>query len=558
MKLNIKRIMQISSFLLWMTLILMGTIIVEAKELEVDSKISKVCVYTSLALVDRKTHLELEKGNYQIVFPDIVPEIDEASLRTSVEGTAAIKLFGAQMKKEYLEEVPSERIKNLNQEIQILEDQVVNLENIKSILEEKREFLNSITSFSQSQIPQDLITHMPQVDDLKSILDFLDIELRNNYQQYVDAEIQIRDLKKKLEVLKNELSQISGIQRKLKRSIVVDMEVLEKGSLDLVVSYLVKGASWNPLYDARANFEKSEIELVYYGVIKQISGEDWIEVDGTLSTAKPIIGGNMPEITPWFIRPYQPLRVEDKVYGAPAPAFQETLKKEMEVSMELTEPEIEYASPEEKGVAVVYNLPYKITVKSDKSENKFPLYSQTLSAEFEYSTYPRISPFAYLGSKVTNQKDLQLLAGRINIFLEGDFVGSSRIDNIAPGEEFTLYLGIDENVKVKREILEKKVDETLIGNIASRTKKTTFRYKLSVENYKSRKIKVNLFEAMPVSEDDRIKIKIEEPSIKPNVQDWEDKKGIWLWQLEVESQQKMEIFYTFTIEHPRDMQIEGF
>jgi len=440
MKLNIKRIIQISSFLSWMTLILMGTIVVEAKELEVDSKISRVCVYTSSAFVDRRTHLELEKGNYQIIFPDIVPEIDEASLKTSAEGTAAIKLFGAQVKKEYLEEVPSERIKILNQEIQILEDQIVNLENIKSILEEKREFLNSITSFSQSQIPQDLITHMPQVDDLKSILDFLDDELRNNYQQYVDAEIQIRDLKKKLEVLKNELSQISGIQRKLKRSIVVDIEVLEKGSLDLVVSYLVKGASWNPLYDARANFEKSEIELVYYGVIKQISGEDWIEVDGTLSTAKPIIGGDMPEITPWFIRPYQPLRAEDKVYGAPAPTFQETLKKEMEVSMELTEPEIEYASPEEKGVAVVYNLPYKITVKSDKSENKFPLFSQTLSAEFEYSTYPRISPFAYLGSKVTNQKDLQLLAGKINIFLEGDFVGSSHIGNIAPGEEFTLYL----------------------------------------------------------------------------------------------------------------------
>jgi len=547
----------ILNYLILMVLIFSGVVVSYAVEVEVDSEISKVCVYPNFALIDRKTHLELEEGNYQINFPDIVSEIDEASLKISAEGTAETQLFGAQVKKEYLEEVPSERIKKLTEEIQAGEDKVINLENFKSILEEKREFLNSITLFSNSQIPQDLVTRMPQVSDLKNVLDFLDSELKNIYEQYLDCEIQIRELKKKIEALKRELSQISGIQRKLKRSILVEMEVLEKGSLDLTVSYLVKGALWNPLYDARAHFEKSEIELVSYGVIKQVTGEDWEEVDCTLSTAKPIIGGNMPEITPWFIRPYQPPRAEDKAYGAPALAFPEALKKEVEISAELAESEIEYAEAEEKGVAVVYNLPYKVRVKSDNSENKFPLSTQTLSAEFEYSTYPRVSPFAYLGSRVINQKELQLLAGRINIFLEGDFVGSSRIGNIAPGEEFNLYLGIDENVKVKREILEKKVDETLMGGISSRTKKTTFRYKLTVENYKSKKIKVNLFEATPVSEDDRIKVKVEEPSIKPNFQDWEDKKGIWLWQLEIEPQQKIEIIYTFTIEHPRDLQIEG-
>ena len=135
-----------------------------------------------------------------------------------------------------------------------------------------------------------------------------------------------------------------------------------------------------------------------------------------------------------------------------------------------------------------------------------------------------------------------------------DFSG---IGNIAPSEEFDLYLGIDENVKVKRELLEKKVDETLIAGIPSRTKKTTFKYKLTVENYKSKKIKVKLFEAIPVSEDDRIKIKINEISLEPDKEDWEDRKGIWLWELELDTQKKQEIFYTFTVEHPRDMLIEG-
>ena len=529
-----------------------------ATEIEVKSEISEICVYTDSALINRVSRLELKTGTYQAAFTEIIPEVDENSLRVSAEGTAIIKLFGAQVKTEYLEEVPSERIKQLKEEIQKLEDEITRVENLKTILMEKKEFLNSITLFSNEQIPQDLMTRMPQISDLENILFFLDTELKDIYTQSLNCELEMRDLKNKVETLKRELSQVSGVQRKLKRSIIVELEVLKEGATDLKVSYLVKGASWNPIYDARANFEKSEVELVSYGVIKQVTGEDWLEVDCALSTAKPRVGGSMPYVASWFLRPYQPEVMRDKVSAIPAPAYQtEAFKKEAGALEEPAESEMKYATAEEKGIAVIYNLPSKISVKSDKSEHKFPISSQILPAEFEYSSYPRVSPFAYLGSRVTNSKGLQLLAGRVNIFLEGDFVGFSSISNIAPSEEFDMYLGIDENVKVKRELLEKKVDETLIAGIPSRTKRTAFKYKLTVENYKSKKIKVKLFEAIPVSEDDRIKIKIDEINLEPAVKDWEDRKGVWLWELELDPQQKQEIFYTFTVEHPRDMQVEG-
>jgi len=549
---------KIIKIIIFLGLILFVGVNIYATEVEVKSEISEICVYTDSALINRVTHLELDRGTYTAIFSNIIPEVDENSLRVSAEGTAITKLFGAQIKKEYLEEVPSERIKQLKEEIQKLEDEITRMQNLKTILMEKKKFLNSITLFSNTQIPQDLVTQMPQISDLENILNFLDLELKENYSQALDCELEIRDLNNKVETLKRELSQISGVQRKLKRSIMVELEILKEGTTDLKVSYLVRGASWNPIYDARANFEKSEVELVSYGVIKQITGEDWLDVDCSLSTAKPRIGGRMPYVASWFLRPYQPEVLTDKVSAVPAPAYQtEAFKKEVGALEEREELEIEYATAEEKGIAVVYKLPSKVIVKPDKSEHKFPISSQILSAEFEYSSYPRVSPFAYLGSRVTNSENLQLLSGRVNIFLEGDFVGLSNIDNIAPGEEFDLYLGIDENVKVERQILEKKVDETLIAGIPSRTKRTTFKYKLTVENYKSKKIKVKLFEAIPVSEDDQIKIKINEISLEPEIKDWEDRKGIWLWELELEPQRKQEIYYTYTVEHPRDMQVEG-
>ena len=219
--------------------------------------------------------------------------------------------------------------------------------------------------------------------------------------------------------------------------------------------------------------------------------------------------------------------------------------------------EYSYAQQEEKGISLVYKITKRPTIKSGEEDYKLPVSSQLLASSFAYSAYPRISTFAYLGSKVVNAIDLQLLSGKVNVFLDGDFVGSSQIETIAPGEEFDLYLGVDENVKVKRELLEKKVDETLIAGIPATTKKTLYRYKVTIENYKQKAVSIKVFEAIPVSADDRIKVKVDKVSLEPSLKDYKDKKGIWVWEFDLNPQEKKEIYYNYIIEHPREMEIEG-
>lgn len=542
--------------LLAASLILFGSYVF-ASDIDAESLIAQVMVYPDSALLTRVAHLKLSPGAHKVIFSNIIPDVDENSLRVSAQADAEVKLFGAQLKREFLEEVPSEKIKELKEQIQNLEDQIKQTNNQKSILLEEKNFLDSIRLFSHDQIPKDLVTKMPQVTELENILKFLDTKLKENYSAVMESELKVRDLVNKVEVLKRQLQQISGPSKKLKRSIIVDLEVLKSATFDLNVSYLVRGASWQPIYDARANFEESKVEMISYGIVRQKTGEDWQGVEVSLSTAKPAVGGRMPYVSPWFLRPYQPRVREElrlKAAGAPMVQYEAFEKKE---KLREEKPEVDYAVAVEKGIAVIYKLPHKATVKSDGSEHKLPISSQILSAKFEYSIYPRAVLYAYLGSRVTNAKDLQLLAGRVNIFLEGDFVGSSSIDNIGPSEEFDLYLGVDENVKVKREQIEKKVDETLVAGIPSPTRRTTLKYKLTVENYKLRKVDVKLFESTPVSEDDRIKVKIANVSLEPKVKDWKDRKGVWLWELELEPKAKQEIFFTYIIEHPREMQVEG-
>lgn len=321
--------------------------------------------------------------------------------------------------------------------------------------------MDSVRLFSQGQIPKDLVTKMPPAKDLDDTLKFLSSRLKENYNGVIETELSIRDLQKKIEALRNELGQISGPSRKLKRSITVELEVLKPGNMDLTLSYLVRGASWQPIYDARADFDKSQVELASYAIVKQATGEDWVDANISLSTARPSIGGRMPYISPWILRPYKP----PVAYGGVAlkrerglmyqsEALDAGLLDEAKMEMSKAPAAPAYSIAEEKGIAVLYRLSKKATVKSDGFEHKLPVSTQILTAKFDYSAYPRLAHNAYLGSRVTNAPGLQLLAGRVNVFLSGDFVGTSGIDNAGPGEEFDLYLGVDENVKVKREQVE--------------------------------------------------------------------------------------------------------
>ncbi|MDD5067553.1 MAG: mucoidy inhibitor MuiA family protein [bacterium] len=544
--------------------------------METKSAIKEITVYPDSALVRREAELKLNPGETGILFPDIIPEIDENSLRVSGKGNADVKILGAKVKREYLEETPDLKLKALEKEMEKFHDTKRTLEDEIKAAQEGKVFLNSIQMYSKEQLPRELITRMPQSKELEDIYQFLSSKIKENYEKIMQTQFTIRETDKKIQSLQNQIDELSGGYENMKRSIEVELEVREPGDFLLSVSYLVNDATWESLYDARADFNKNEVELISYAIVRQTTGEDWQDVEMSLSTAKPAVGGSMPLVEPWFLRFCQPRQYfksdrlkRSMAMKAQEEAFDEQGEAELAMNDAIASkamgaaaapaqaPAEVFSRAQEKGTAISYKLTRKVSLKSDGTDHKLPITSQVLTGQFQYSSYPRSVLNAFLGSRVTNSKDVQLLSGRVNIFLEGDFVGSSNIPDIGPGEEFDLYLGVDENVKVKREQIEKRSDETLVAGILSPTRKVMFRYKLSLENYKSKKISVKLFEAMPISQDDRIKVKIGNVSLDPKEKDWKDRKGVWLWELELAPREKKEITYTFHVDHPRNLAVEG-
>lgn len=533
-----------------------------AETIETESKVTEAIVYTNAAQVDRRAQVDVQEGLNEVIFTNVPENLNEATLTVSAGGTARAKILDAKTKTIFLERPESARIRELEDEIRGLEDEVVAFENQQTVLQEEREFLRSIKLYAGQQIPEDLVTKMPKTEELDSLNSFLKKKWQDSYVRELEIKRDLRKLNEKLEKLRKELNQLQQARCKEKRVISIELDVEQKGELTVVASYLMYQASWYPEYDARVDYENQKVELVCLGIVKQTSGEDWQNVQLTLSTAKPTISGRMPELGSWILRPYQTPPMSRRT-GVPVFDL-EMMKKQEGIDAKsawavLPEPEEAsagrmYAQAEEKLTSVNYKIARAVDIKSDGTKHRLPVFSEDFSVNFRYATTPKLTPFAYLVSKVTNERE-QLLPASVRIFLDEVYVGSSTIDAIGKGEEFDLYLGIDEGVKVKREKLKEEIQEIWIAGIKRKNKVVQTTYKITIENYKSKDIKVDLFDHFPVSQTDQIAVKIQEVMPKPTEEDYEDTKGLMRWELDIKPRQKQEVSYTYQVEHPRDMNI---
>ena len=208
---------------------------------------------------------------------------------------------------------------------------------------------------------------------------------------------------------------------------------------------------------------------------------------------------------------------------------------------------------------MVYQLPKPETISSGGEWKKVPVLSQKLPAQFAYEATPKLSPFAYLRAKVTNRSASFYLAGPVQVFLQGAFVGTSSIKPIAPEEEFDLFLGADERIKIERKALKEKVDVSILPGFHGRTKTIDYEFLITVQNFTSKKATVIVQDQIPVSQHDEIKVENVALDPKPMEPTEEDKAkpGLQRWQLELSPQQKATLKIAYRVRHPVEMQIEG-
>jgi uncharacterized protein (TIGR02231 family) len=322
------------------------------------------------------------------------------------------------------------------------------------------------------------------------------------------------------------------------------------------LSYHVSGASWRPLYDLGLAGER--LSVSYLAEVTQQTGEDWPPVELVLSTTRRGLHQTLPELHPWYIGRPTPVH-RHMAAGGPVLRARSLADDAAPAVMAAApggpggpEPEAApiAAEPGESGVGLVYRVPRPLAVPADGGPHKTTVARFELDATLDHLAVPVLAPEAYLRATVTNGSSLLLLPGPARVFHDTQFVGETFLETVAAGEEFELQLGVDDQIRVERELRRRSTSKAVIGG----TRTIDIAYEITVENHRPHKAQVSVHDHIPVSTDGQIKVRSRETSPSPVER---TDLGELTWELSLEGGQAATIRHRFTVEHPAQVIVVG-
>lgn len=538
----------------------------ENKTLELTSQVAEATVYRSQALVTRLAELTLEPGPQVIHIDNLPKDFDSASLRVSGEGTALVAIEDFRSVEKHYSEIPAERIQALVEGLEVLQEELQSLEDQVATIEKQKQFLENIGIHTTTSISHDFERKSPDPNEWKNVLQFLGSEGNQLLVEQRKLEQRIKKVKEEIEEIRHHLKRHQNSQSKVRQQVQVRLDCEEGGAFAIKVSYQSNLIRWWPAYDAKVDTAAKSVKLRYYGVLMQNTGEDWENVKVRFSTARPRVSGNPPALSEWSI--YERLQVDEaEVMMEEAVRETRSMVKRKKGSAPAGSA-LPPAAPRKArmktstvesgdGANVVFTPASRGDIPGDGSEQRLLVMEEEFPNEFRYLSIPRKAALVYLTSKITNKTDFALLPGTISIFINGDFVGRSQLKElVVTGEKFELNLGVDEAIKVKHELKRRLGDEK---GLFSKNRVLKYHYAISVDNQHERPETLIVRDHIPVSQEEKIKVKLEhiEPAENPDKDQDELPNGALEWKVEVPGRTKQKIEYEFTVVHDPDIDVQG-
>jgi uncharacterized protein (TIGR02231 family) len=524
---------------------------------QLSTALTAVTVYPDRARLVRTGKVDLEPGLHALEVPDLPLQLDPDSVRAAARGTARARLQGVQVIRTFFTETPAEQVRELEAQVEAVQDSIRGLDARADLLQKQRANLEALagkaevfaTALASGEMSVE--AHLALLDSLRARAEALEAEGRT-----LGAEK--REAQRRLEKLQNELNQRRSARPRQRYAASVEIEVLQPGELAVELSYVVSGAGWQPLYDLRLleEGEQPVLELSYLAQVVQGTGEAWENVGLTLSTARPALAGRLPELDPWYVQPLPPPRPE------PLPRFSEPgpvrmaaksappAPEMLSAALPEADAEVVTAGVEASGAAVTYSVPVPVSVPTGAAPHKVLVARLSLPPDLDYVSAPKQVPAAYRRAKVRNDSPYLLLPGQANLFAGAEFVGATALELTAPQGEIELYLGVDDRLKIERELKRREVDKRFIGG----RRRIAYGYEIKLENLLPVAARLSLHDQFPVSRHEEIKVRLETADPRTTRQ---TELNELEWDLTLSPGEKRLVRFDFTVEHPQGMEVVG-
>jgi hypothetical protein len=240
--------------------------------------------------------LDLPAGNHVLVFAGLPLRTQVDALDCRVEGQA--RAIGLRIEAKNLAEPSAERLKALEAKVLELDRQFGALGVELRVLDEKREFLTGVRSEAPKALAAPASVGASGAAALRATLAFLGDEWLAIEKARLAIEAKQAEIGRRRDALRGELNALRTPGAERRHEAQVGVSVQAPGPVQIELGYLVAGATWRPYHDARLDREQGTVEWASYAEIRQTSGEDWSDVELTVSTSDPNAGKTIPTLAP--------------------------------------------------------------------------------------------------------------------------------------------------------------------------------------------------------------------------------------------------------------------
>jgi hypothetical protein len=556
------------------------------------SKVVAVTVYQANALVTREVTVPEGAGTVEVVVSPMPPQTVAASL--FAEGTDGIRVLSTRFRTRAIFEDTREEVRKLESQIKGYKEKAQSLAAEIKVLDSNMALLTKLEGFTAATMTTATEKGQLNSESVIALATHITKTRADESKKLVALQQQVEANKEQLDFANRLLQEKSGGPSRTERDGVIVLDKQNPAAGKVRFNYLVGATSWHPQYKLKAGKDKEPITIEYLAAVEQQTGEDWTNVQLTLSTAQPQLNASPPELKildvaviagPMPGRPgglpdpgvIKQLEDQSKSLRAQSNAAY-NMKKAAEGGKQVNDaaaleqfcdllatkddPKLAQMARDllDEMPSVTYKLKIKYSLPTRSDEQIIEIAKMDLMPEFYYKAVPLLTPNVYRLANLTNKSDMVLLPGEATMYLGTDFVGQTRLPLVAAGRGFTVGFGIDPQLQVQRAL----VDKT--RSVQGGNQVLKFDYQILVNSYKSEPVKLQVWDRLPHAEASAVAVTLttQKPDLSKDALYTRDErpKNLLRWDVTVEPNQNGEkalpIEYAFKLELDKQMTIASF
>lgn len=524
--------------ILFTSLLMSGLSLAHAEDIIKNERVQKVILYRNGAQIESKISQTIDKGDHTIIIDELPNSLDENTVQISGEGEFVI--LSVESKTGKLDQKKrGKAYSNILDSIEYYQN-AVEMDNIRKYAVDQEESLlitNKDISSKQTMA----------VVDIEDLADLYRKRLPELKRESLRLQKQIQGYSEKLNYFRLQLAERQS--GKNNKQIWVRVSLAQAQNVRINLKYLVYDASWTPFYDIRSNDVGEDVTFILKANIRQQTGVNWDNVELTLSTGNPINSSIKPELYDWRLSLAN--NAPPQAYGMELSAVEISKLPKRSIN-NLVAADVASGpavAVEEQANNVQYTIAKPFSIASDGETKIVEIQRNDSKANYRYVTIPKLDTRAYLMASVKEWDSFLLLAGEANIFLKGDYVTKTYIDPKSIDDSLEITLGNDDGIKVERKMVKEMTSKKSFGS----TKKYMQGYDISVRNSKTKAIKIEIVDQVPLSSDKDIEVKH-----TANGANYDPNTGKLTWSYTIAPTETKKMNLQIEVKYPKDKYLQGW